>query len=341
MSRRKKDELREVPQTLLEKVRAPAGIILGTPVEIAHLVEALALPSVTSYQMDLYPAGRLRQELGERVQVETAADLWDLPAAVQTLIYLPALGGERELKIDMVEQAFHLLRQHGVLIVWSPYEDESFFPGQLKKIFGRVHSYVSASGTVLTCHREGDRPRRRHEVTFQVKIGEGPSCRFLSRPGVFSYGRFDNGARALMEVAEIGEGQRVLDLGCGCGTNGVFAWQRTGPDGHITFVDSNLRALALAEHNARANGVTHFETVATPRVEGLPDASFDVILANPPYFAQSSIARLFVERGRELLKPEGRFYLVTRQPNETAEIMSQVFGGLEAAECRGYVILSA
>src|SRR5438067_2962660 len=338
---RRKYELREVPGLLLEKVRPPAGIVLGSPAEVAHLVEALALPEVVCYQMDLYPAGRIEEELGDRVKVETAADFWDLPDPLQTLVYLPARGGERELKIDMVEQAFHVLRPHGHLLVWSPYREEELFPGLMKKIFGRVHSYPTDSGTLLTSHRDGERPRRRHEVTFQGKSGDGPRVEFLSRPGTFSYGRFDNGARALLDVAEILEGDRVLDLGCGCGTNGVLAWQRCGPTGHVTFVDSNLRALALAEHNARASGVTSFDVVATPRVEGLAEASYDVILVNPPYFAQSSIAKLFIERGRELLKEEGRFYLVTKQPNEMAQMVADTFGNVEAAEYRGYIILYA
>ena len=106
----------------------------------------------------------------------------------------------------------------------------------------------------------------------------------------------------------------MLDLGCGCGTNGVFAAQRTGPTGHTAFVDSNVRAALLAEHNARANGLKSFEVVASARAEGLAEGRFDVVLANPPYYAHGSIARLFIERGRELLKPNGRFYLVTREP---------------------------
>jgi len=341
MTRRKRDDFREVPALLREKVKPPVGVLLGSPAEVAHLVESLDLTDVICYQMDLYPAGRIQEALGERVKVETLADLWDLTTPLQTLVYLPAQGGERELKIDMVEQAFHVLKSHGVLAVWSPYQEEELFPNLMKKVFGRAHSYPTDSGTLLTSHRDGDRPRRRHQVEYQAKVGGGPWCRFLTRPGTFSYGRFDNGARALLEVAEIDEGNRVLDLGCGCGTNGVFAWQRCGPGGHVTFVDSNLRALVLAEHNAKANGVTSFDVVATPRVEGLPDSSYDVILANPPYFAQSSIARLFIERGRDLLRPEGRFYLVTRQPNEAAQMIADVFGNVEAFECRGYVILSA
>ena len=260
------------------------------------------------YQMDLHQAGRVEDELRERNvpgRVVTTADLWDLPAEFQTALYLPARGGERELKIDMVEQAFHILRPGGLLVVWSSYETDPFFPALLKKIFGRSHVRNTELDTVLWSPREGDRPRRRHEMTFQARIAGGPSCRFLSRPGTFSYGRFDEGARALAEVMEIDDGDRVLDVGCGCGTNGIFAWQRAGPEGFIAFVDSNVRALALAEHNARANGVESCRVVASSRVAGLTERSFDVALANPPYFANSSIARMFIERSQALLKPEG------------------------------------
>jgi 16S rRNA (guanine1207-N2)-methyltransferase len=178
-------------------------------------------------------------------------------------------------------------------------------------------------------------------VTFQARIAGGPSCRFVSRPGVFSYGRFDDGARALAEVMEVRPGDRVLDLGCGCGTNGTFAAQQAGPEGFIAFVDSNVRATALAELNARANGVTHFQTFATSRVEGPPEASFDVALANPPYFAHGAIARLFIDRARDLLKALGRFYLVTRQPGEVAEAVAETFGRVQPLGRRGYTILCA
>lgn len=332
---------RAVPAALRERARPPIGIVLGSPADVVHLTTVLALPDLVNYQMDLFQAERVREETAGRVRVETAADLWDLPADFQTLIYLPAHGGERELKIDMVEQAFHVLRPHGTLLVWSPYETDALFPGLLKKIFGRVHSYFTGTDTVLAGHRDGERPRRRHEMTFQVRVAGGDSCRFLSRPGTFSYGRFDNGARALMESVHLEPGERVLDLGCGCGTNGVFAAQRTGSGSHVAFVDSNLRAAILTEHNARENGLTNFEVVASTRVEGLAEGKFDVVLANPPYYAHGSIARLFIERGRQLLKPDGRFYLVTRQPNETATVMAEVFETLEAEERRGYVILSA
>jgi 16S rRNA (guanine1207-N2)-methyltransferase len=327
-----------------ERLRPPFGIVLGAPGEAARLAAALPAGDVVAYQMDLHPAERLREalaEAGSRARVETAADLWDLPPDFQTLLYPSPKGGERELKIDMVEQAFHALRPGAVFAVLSPYRKDDFFPPLLKKVFGRVHAPTSDSGTLFWCRREGDRPRRRHQVTFQVRLDDQRSARFLSRPGTFAYGRFDDGARALVAEMEVRPGDRVVDVGCGCGTNGVLAGLRAGPAGHVAFVDSNLRALALARHNAAANGLASFDVVASSRVEGLPEKAFDVALANPPYFAQAAVAGLFTLRSRSLLKPGGRFYLVTRQPHEVAEIVADVFGRADLAVRGGYTIFKA
>ncbi len=329
---------------LKSKVRPPAAVVLGSPGEAAFLVDALELQEATCYQMDLYQAGRLGEELrlvNRAATVATAADLWDLPPDFQTIIYPTPPGGERSLKIDMVEQAFHILRPHGQLLVLSPYASDELFPGLLKKIYGRVHASHAGTGTLFWSQRDGNRPRRRHEMTFHARIGEGPSLAFVSRPGVFSYGRMDEGARALLEVADIVPGDRILDVGCGCGTNGIFAARQSGPSGSVAFVDSNVRALALAELNARRNGRPHFQTYASPAVEGPPERSFDVVLANPPYYAQGAIAELFIGRGRELLRPGGRFYLVTRQPKQVIPLVEARFEEVEGYERRGYIVLGA
>ncbi len=346
MAARKRDAqaLKEVLADMADRLRPPFAIVLGSPREVVDVVADLPAGDVVCYQMDLYQAERLEQELGETglsARVATAPDLWDLPAVFQTVIYPVPQGGERILKLDMIEQAFHILNQRGLLVVSSPYEKDQFFPGALKKIFGRVHAPEAGRGNLLWCRREGDRPRRRHEVTFQVRMSDEVSLRFVSRPGVFSYGRFDDGARALVETAPIEPGDRVLDVGCGCGTNGTWAGRLSGPDGFTAFVDSNLRAAALAELNARANGLTAVEAVASSSVSGLVEGGFDVALANPPYYAQSTIAQLFIERCRVLLRPGGRFYLVTRQPDQVGPLVADHFGQTEVVERRGYIVLCA
>jgi 16S rRNA (guanine1207-N2)-methyltransferase len=336
--------LADLLRVLADKLRPPFGVVLGSPREAADLIGLLKSDDAVCYQMDLYQAERLQEALAERrlaARVVTAPDLWDLSPEVQTLLYPAPEGGERELKLDLVEQAFHVLRPRGRLVVLSPYPKDQLFPAALKKVFGRVHAPGAGDGMIYWAQRDGDRPRRRHEVTFQVSAGDRPSLRFLSRPGVFAYGRFDEGARALVETMDVRPGDRVLDVGCGCGTNGVHAGLRSGPDGWTTFVDSNLRAVALAEHNARANGLTRFQTVASSTVAGPEDGSFDVALANPPYYGQLSIARLFIERSRRLLRPGGRFYLVTRQPDQVGPVVAESFGPTEPVEKRGYIILCA
>jgi 16S rRNA (guanine1207-N2)-methyltransferase len=294
--------------------------------------------------MDLFQANRLREELaadGVTAHVITAPDLWDMPGPFQTVLYPVPRSGERELKIDMVDQAFDLLRPGGQLLVVSPFYPDQFFPGLLKKIYGLVHATQVGSGTVFWCHRDRCRRRRRHEITFHARAGDDLSLPFLSRPGVFAYGRMDEGARALLETMTIDPGDRILDLGCGCGTNGVFAGRRSGPDGRVVFVDSNVRAVALAELNARANGLAEFQTIASADGAELPVGGFDAALANPPYYAQGTIAQRFIERCQMCLRRGGRLYLVTKQADQVGRLVAESFGRTDVTERRGYVVLSA
>lgn len=331
----------ELLQTVASKLRPPFGMILGSPGEVAELVQVVPEGDITCYQMDLFQAARLTDILAQRDRTATIAahaDLWDLAPLFETLIYPVQLGGERALKLDMIEQAFHVLKPHGTLIVLSPYDKDDFFPVALKKVFGRVHTPMEGDNKVFWCQRDGERPRRRHEISYHVRVDDTTSYAFVSRPGVFGYGFFDEGGRALTEVMELQEGQRVLDLGCGTGTNGILAARKVGPTGFVAFADSNARAIALAELNAKSIGLTSFEARASHTLTEWPDASFDVVLANPPYYAHGSIMRLFIERGKALLKAGGLFYLVTKQVDAAWAVMQEHFLEPELFENRGYVI---
>jgi 16S rRNA (guanine1207-N2)-methyltransferase len=331
-------------EIIRRKLRPPLAIVLGAPREVTELLAELAINEATCYQMDLYQADRLRAELsqaGVAAQVVVSADLWDLPPIFQTVLYPAPRGGERSLKIDMIEQAFHVLGPRGLLLVLSPFTNDQLFPGLIKKVFGSVHATSAGRESGFWCHREGERPRRRHEVTFQVRGDYGESLRFLSRPGVFAYGRFDEGARALVETMQIEAGDHILDVGSGCGTNGIIAGRRSGPTGRVVSLDSNLRAVALAEYNARANGLSVFQAIGSSLKERLPGGPFAVALANPPYYAQGAIAQLFLSRSLEVLRPGGRFYLVTKQADQIGPLVAASFGRTEVVERRGYVILCA
>jgi len=327
------------------RVRPPVAIVLGSPQQAAELVSLCPAGEVTCFQLDLHQAGRLEEELhliGRSARVETRPDLWDLPGLYQTVLFPIARHGERELKLDLLDQALPIMKPKGLLIALSEYDNDILLPKALKKLFGKLHELpASRAGGIFWCAKEKEKPRRRHEMTFRARMGEGPSHTFLTRPGVFSYGRMDDGARALLEVADIHPRESILDLGCGVGTNGVIAADRAGLDAKITFVDSNVRAIVLAEENARSNCLTNFSCIATSTMDGLPRGSFDVILANPPYYAASSIARMFTERSAALLKEGGRFYLVTKQVEHVAPFLVEIFGDVDAFENRGYTVLEA
>ncbi|MBI5168498.1 MAG: methyltransferase [Candidatus Eisenbacteria bacterium] len=82
--------------------------------------------------------------------------------------------------------------------------------------------------------------------------------------------------------SEAFEAKRVLDLGCGAGSLAVAAAAR----GAIAVAaDLNERALAVARFNARLNGVT-IETRGGDVAETARGEEFDLVLAQPPYFAQ-------------------------------------------------------
>jgi 16S rRNA (guanine1207-N2)-methyltransferase len=332
-------------EAAIQRVQPPVTLVLGAPRLVAQLAARIDQPETVCYQMDLFQAERLREELAAgniKAEVRAEPDLWDLPAEFQTVLFPSPPRAERELKIDMVDQAFHILKPGGVFLALSPIHGDQFFPKLVKKIYGKTSvAPVGAEGTVVWAHREGERPRRRHEMTVQARVDEGESLRFLTRPGVFTYGQLDAGTRALLAAAEINPGDRILDLGCGAGAAGLAAARRASPDGHITFVDSNLRAIALAEINAKSNGLAHYRTVAAARLEGLDENSFDVILTNPPYYATQSIAQFFVERSKALLKPGGRLYLVTKQFESIEPFVRDAFGEPELYESRGYIILVA
>src|SRR5262249_42580793 len=156
------------------------------------------------------------------------------------------LRGERQLKIDVVDQAFHVLRLGGILAVLSPVIKDQFFPALLKKTFGKVALTTGPDGTTLWAERSGERKRRRHEDPTSVKVHDGKFVDFVSRPGLFSYGRLDEGTRALLDVLETRPNERIIDLGCGAGIAGIVAALRSGDESHITLADSNSRAISVA-----------------------------------------------------------------------------------------------
>ncbi len=76
----------------------------------------------------------------------------------------------------------------------------------------------------------------------------------VSRPGVFSHRKLDLGARGALEVMEIREGDRVLDIGCGSRRGRAGGSPCGMPGVEVEGIDSNCRAIAALrkERNSTA-----------------------------------------------------------------------------------------
>src|SRR5262245_38548481 len=230
----------ELFATVARRVKPPVCFALGPPWPVANLVKALNLPEseVACAQLDLHQTNRVREclaEVGAAAEVVAVADLWDLPQRFQTVVFPASAQADRELKLDVVEQAYHVLVPGGLFLTLSEYEKDNQFAKWQKKVYGKCdETPASENGMAFWSTKTDDVPdRRRHQVTFHAKVGEGSSMSFVSRPGTFGYGRFDHGSRAMLEVAEIHEGDQILDLGCGNGAVGCLAGGQAGPTGGV------------------------------------------------------------------------------------------------------------
>jgi len=108
-------------------------------------------------------------------------------------------------------------------------------------------------------------------------------------------------------LAELREGEVVLDLGSGGGIDVLLSARRVGPTGKAYGVDMTDEMLALARRNAAEAGASNVEFLKG-EIEAipLPDASVDVIVSNCVINLSADKDRVFAEAFR-VLRPGGRF----------------------------------
>ena len=105
-------------------------------------------------------------------------------------------------------------------------------------------------------------------------------------------------------------------------------------------VDVNPRALACAEWGLKRNGVSQFETCLNAYVGVEPIGSYDLVLANPPYYSNQKIARIMFEGGFEALRPAGMMLLVTKQPEWYHEQYGDKVAEYQSWSWRDYTVIA-
>ncbi len=107
-------------------------------------------------------------------------------------------------------------------------------------------------------------------------------------------------------VAELREGERVLDLGSGGGIDVLLSARRVGPTGRAIGLDMTDEMLALAQRNAAEAGATNVEFLkGTIEAIPLPADSVDVVISNCVINLAADKPAVFREIAR-VLRPGGR-----------------------------------
>jgi arsenite methyltransferase len=110
-------------------------------------------------------------------------------------------------------------------------------------------------------------------------------------------------------LGRLERGERVLDLGCGAGTDTLVAAQMVGPEGRVTGIDMTPEMLAKARAAAGELGAGNVELVeAEAERLPFPDASFDVVISNGVIDLIPDKDAVFAELER-VLRPGGRIQI--------------------------------
>ncbi len=168
----------------------------------------------------------------------------------------------------------------------------------------------------------------------------GQELYFETDNTVFSPSGIDSGTKAMLGTLTLEPGSKVLDLGCGYGVVGISIARCIGEE-HVILCDISETAVALSKENALRNGLTSLDIRISNGFSAIPEDGFTLILSNPPYHTDFSVAKHFIEIGYKRLVPGGQMVMVTKRLDWYKNKLTAVFGGVRVAEIDGYYVFTA
>lgn len=312
----------------------------GSPLIPAVIAALNPAATVEVIELDLHVARLLREKLAPltNLQVLCAPDAEPADAPHQAGVLLLTERLDRLLAFDFIERLDHILPAGSPIIALQPKKRAVDFVHKIEQHLLKRRTLQANRGVMIVQGVSGGAPAawtpRAHEFDASTPTEK---IRLLTRPGVFAHTRPDSGGLALAELAVVQPGQKVLELGCGCGLVGLLLAARLKDAAEFVLVDSNARAVVCAQRSIELNGFLGLRVEHTDVLQPEP-ASFDVVLGNPPYFAQRRIAEYFIEVAVKALRPGGVLWLVTKHGDEIEQLAIGLHFQVETLHRRGYDI---
>jgi len=168
----------------------------------------------------------------------------------------------------------------------------------------------------------------------------GIALKFETDPRLFSPSHLDKGSLALLSAIAFDANDKVLDLGCGYGLVGIYAAKLIAAS-RVWMLDNDETALSIAKRNAAINEVPDIHVALSDGFRDFRESDFTKIIFNPPYHADFSVPKHFIEKGFNRLALGGTMFLVTKRKLWYRNKLTSVFGGCRMQDIDSYFVLSA
>lgn len=311
----------------------------------AAVTLAAARPDATAlcWFLDLYQHDEAVASWGTAPDNLATACTPDMPSGPYDLAVIPVSKvGEAELTRDILQQALAHLAIGGRLVTAVDNAHDKWLREQLTETGETVRVRPADDGdTIAYVIEKTHEPKKIRDFSCRVVFRDRDRLlTAVTRPGVFAHRRVDPGARRLLDAVDVAPDTKVLDIGCGSGCVAMGIAARD-PSVMVYAYDSSARAVECTRLGAEVNELANI-TVALEAEGNVPDrGTWDLALANPPYYGDFSIAEKFVEAARLALAPGGTLLVVTKQPTWYLESLPRMWTSVAEELVKGYHLIEA
>jgi 16S rRNA (guanine1207-N2)-methyltransferase len=198
--------------------------------------------------------------------------------------------------------AAYALRPGGLLYVTGAKERGILSTTKrIQALFGNSETLEISKGQRVVCAR---------------KLTKLPQLEPIQDVTVFASSKLDDGTRYLLSALEVHPTDEALDIGCGAGFLGLHI-AHLATQGTVTMVDVSLAAVNVAQRTVEQSGLTNVRVLPSNGAEAVLKQRFDLVVTNPPFHLGGiqtlEIGKRFIRDTAQILRPQGRFYLVANR----------------------------